>query len=91
MKKKKPPIPFSNSELTSWNFIIFLTLSFLLLVIVLTAMRGVTSDLRSRAGIGCPQINTKDLPSPESCPGGVWEYKRNVDTGCPAFHCQTTP
>lgn len=88
MKKKALPIPFKNSELTSWNFIIFLTLAFLLLVIVLSAMRGVTTDLRSRAGLSCPEIKSSELPAPEACPGGVWQYKRNAQTGCPAFHCQ---
>lgn len=89
MKKKAlPQVPFKSSELASWNFIIFLTLAFLLLVIILSAMRGVTTDLRSRAGLSCPTIDANDLPSPEACPGGTWEYKRNVETGCPAFHCQ---
>ena len=91
MKKKAAPVPFTNKELSSWNFIIFLTLAFLLLVIILSTMRGVTADLRSRAGLSCPSIEPEDLPSPETCPGGVWEYKRNIETGCPAFHCEIQP
>jgi len=69
-------------DLASWNFIIFLTLAFILLVLVLSAMTKVSLDLRSRAGLTCPQLT---LPRAEDCPGG-WTYKRDVN-GCVAFFC----
>jgi len=71
-------------DFSSWNFIIFLTLAFLLLVIVLTMMRNVAQDVRTKAGLACPNIT---LPRAEDCPGGEWKYKRAAD-GCPAFFCQ---
>ena len=67
----------------SWNFIIFLTLAFILLVVVLTAMRRLTFDVRSRAGLECPQVT---LPRAEDCSTG-WVYKRNTTNGCLAFFC----
>lgn len=78
------------SDLSSWNFIMFLTLAFILLVVVLTAMKKVSLDLRSRAGLSCPQLA---LPRAEDCAGG-WTYKRDAN-GCLAFFCEvkdtTTP
>lgn len=87
MKKKSLPIPFTSKELTSWNFIIFLMLAFLLLVMILSTMRGVTTDLRSKAGLSCPVISQDELPLPEDCPGGKWDYIRSAETGCPSFVC----
>lgn len=78
------PALFRRDDLSSWNFIIFLTLAFLLLVIVLTAMKGVSRDLRSKAGLACPQVQ---LPRAEDCPGGEWKFKRASD-GCEAFFCE---
>ncbi len=74
---------FARQDLSSWNFIIFLTLSFVLLVVVLTAMKKVSLDLRSRAGLSCPQLA---LPRAEDCTGG-WTYKRDGN-GCLAFFCE---
>ena len=74
--------PIKN-DLASWNFIIFLTLAFILLVVVLTAMRRMTFDLRSRAGLECPEIS---LPRAEDCSTG-WIYKRDTTTGCLKFFC----
>lgn len=71
------------TDLTSWNFIIFLTLAFILLVVVLTAMRRLTFDVRSRAGLTCPQVT---LPRAEDCASG-WVYKRNAADGCLSFFC----
>ena len=73
---------FRREDLASWNFIIFLTLAFILLVLVLSAMSKVSLDLRSRAGLTCPQLK---LPRAEDCAGG-WTYKRDV-SGCVAFFC----
>jgi hypothetical protein len=71
------------NDLASWNYIIFLTLAFILLVVVFNAMRSLTLDVRSRAGLACPQIS---LPRAEDCATG-WIYKRDVTTGCLAFFC----
>lgn len=72
-----------HEDLSSWNFIIFLTLAFMLLVVILTAMKKVSLDLRSRAGLSCPQL---ELPRAEDCTGG-WTYKRDSN-GCVAFFCE---
>lgn len=79
-------VAFKRYDLSSWNFIIFLTLAFILLVVVLTAMNKVTLDLRSKAGLSCP---TLDLPRAEDCAGG-WTYKRDTN-GCLAFFCEVKP
>jgi len=74
---------FVHDDLASWNFIIFLTLAFILLVVVLTAVKKTSLDLRSRAGLSCPQLA---LPRAEDCAGG-WTYKRD-GSGCLAFFCE---
>ncbi|MFZ5845192.1 MAG: hypothetical protein ACOY0S_01855 [Patescibacteria group bacterium] len=74
---------FRREDLASWNFVIFLTLAFILLVVVLSAMNKVSFDLRSRAGLACPALT---LPRAEDCPGG-WTYKRDVQ-GCLSFFCE---
>ncbi len=87
MARRRPPsAAFRRTDLASWNFIIFLTLAFILLVVVLTAMNKVSLDLRSRAGLACPQIT---LPRAEDCAGG-WTYKRDTN-GCLAFFCEVKP
>lgn len=73
---------FRKNDLSSWNFVIFLTLAFILLVVVVAAMKNVSLDLRSKAGLSCPQLS---LPRAEDCPGG-WTYKRDAQ-GCLAFFC----
>ncbi len=78
-----PPVSlFRSKDIASWNFIIFLTLAFILLVIVVSAMKKVSLDVRSKAGLACPELT---LPRAEDCPGG-WTYKRDV-SGCLAFFC----
>jgi hypothetical protein len=72
------------NDFTSWNFILFLTLSFILLVIMLNALSQTTHDLRSRAGLVCPQVS---LPRAEDCPEG-WKYQREATNGCPTFVCE---
>ncbi|MBI2404736.1 hypothetical protein HYV22_00980 [Candidatus Gottesmanbacteria bacterium] len=82
---------FRKQDLSAWNFIIFLTLSFILLVVVLSAMQGVSFDVRSKAGLTCPQAN---LPRIEDCPGGEWKFKRDpTNPSCQTFLCEsvTTP
>jgi hypothetical protein len=70
-------------DFSSWNFIIFLTLSFMLLVFVVASLSGVSEDLRTRAGLACPKIS---MPDPKSCSGG-WTYT-TATNGCPTFICQ---
>jgi hypothetical protein len=67
-----------------WNFILFLTLSFILLVVMLSAITNVSQDVRSKAGLSCPQVT---LPRAEDCPGG-WKYQRDITNGCPTFVCE---
>lgn len=81
-KITKPTKKFKN-DLSAWNFILFLTLAFILLVVVLTLMKNVSQDVRSKAGLECPTLS---LPRAEDCSTG-WVYKRNTDNGCLAFFC----
>jgi len=81
-KRKSITSLFNRDDLSSWNFIIFLTLAFILLILVLSAMNKVSFDLRSRAGYMCPQLS---LPRPEDC-RGQWVYKQD-NGGCPGFLC----
>jgi ABC-type lipoprotein release transport system permease subunit len=71
-------------DFSSWNFILFLTLAFILLVVMLSAMTGVSRDLRSKAGLSCPEVT---LPRAEDCAGG-WKYQRDITNGCPTFVCE---
>lgn len=76
-------------DLGSWNFVIFLTLALVLLVVVVASMKNVAQDLRSKAGLSCPNplaaFNGK-LPQPTECNG---EWKLSEDTrGCQVFVCQ---
>ena len=68
----------------SWNFILFLTLSFILLVVLLNQLGQVSNDVRSKAGFICP---TPVLPRAEDCAGG-WKYQRDATNGCPTFVCE---
>lgn len=84
MARRKTSVAlFRKNDLSSWNFVIFLTLAFILLVVVVAAMKNVSLDLRSRAGLACPKLS---LPRAEDCPGG-WTYKRDAQ-GCLAFFCE---
>jgi hypothetical protein len=80
---KKVSQKFIRTDLASWNFVIFLTLAFVLLVVVLNAVTGMSTDLRSKAGLACPGVA---LPRAEDCPQG-WTYKRDVN-GCLSFICE---
>jgi hypothetical protein len=71
-------------DLGAWNFVIFLTLALILLVIVVTQLNTASSDLRAKAGLVCPTVS---LPNPEACPSG-WKYISNLN-GCPGFSCET--
>lgn len=82
--KNSHPTILRSRDLSAWNFVIFLTLAFILLVLVLTAMNKMSFDLRSRATEPiCGQIV---LPRPEAC-RGTWTYKRD-SKGCPSFSCE---
>lgn len=74
-------------DFAKWNFVIFLTLALILLVFVSINMNKVSLDIRSKAGLSCPQIS--DLPRPEACPGGKWTFQRDAN-GCRAFFCDPT-
>lgn len=88
--KTKASLPAAmGKELGTWNFVIFLTLAFVLVVVVVVMMKGVAIDLRSRAGLACPDplaaFNGK-LPQPDECNG---EWKLSADSrGCQVFLCQ---
>ncbi len=77
---------YIKNDLASWNFVIFLTLAFVLLVVVLNMVTGMSNDLRSKAGLACPAIT---LPRAEDCSQG-WTYKRDVN-GCLSFFCEAKP
>ncbi len=90
MKKKTAPSKQTRNKIldfSAWNFVIFLTLTFVLIVIVALTMGDEARALRAKAGLQCPDIKT--LPRPEDCPGGEWTYQR-ADTGCVEFVCKST-
>jgi hypothetical protein len=72
-------------DLSGWNFIIFLTLSFMLLVFVLTMLKGVSQDVRTKAGLMCPTVS---LPDPNACPTG-WKLVTDASK-CVGFICETS-
>jgi hypothetical protein len=80
---------FIRRDLASWNFVIFLTLAFMLLVVILVSMKGVALDLRTRAGLACPNPLAAfggKLPAAGDCIG---EWKISTDArGCQVFLCQ---
>lgn len=71
-------------DFSSWNFILFLTLAFILLVVLANAMNGTAQDIRTKAGLTCPR---PEIPRPEGCPGG-WTFLRDTANGCPIFVCE---
>jgi len=88
MAKKQTRKPASDSrgilDLSGWNFIIFLTLAFMLLVFVLSALKGVSQDVRTKAGLTCPTVL---LPDPNACPTG-WKLTTDANQ-CVGFICET--
>lgn len=76
-------------DLSSWNFVIFLTLAFILLIVIVVSMQGVALDMRSRAGLSCPNplaAFNNALPKPSECNG---DWKLGTDArGCQVFLCQ---
>lgn len=97
-KRRVSPSVFKKQDVASWNFIIFLTLAFILLVVVVSAMNKVSVDLRTRATNSCPAIvDAKGQPIDEkgqpmrleSCPGGKLVAKRDANSsGCIKFTCE---
>jgi len=69
----------------SWNFILFLTLAFMLMTMLLVVIDGTIKDVRTRAGLACA---TPTLPPAAGCPAG-WRYTQNANTKCPMFVCET--
>jgi len=74
---------FIANDVSQWNFIIFLTLAFLLIIAVVSTLKTPIEDLRTRAGLACPKIS---LPDPKGC-SGEWIYT-TADNGCPTFVCR---
>jgi hypothetical protein len=76
-------------DLSSWNFAIFLVLAFILLVVIVSSMKSIALDIRSRAGLACPNplaAFNGTLPKTSECNG---EWKLSTDArGCQVFLCQ---
>lgn len=85
MARRRLSSLFKPKELASWNLILFLTLSFILLVVALSATNKIALDMRSRAAGNCPAVT---LPRAEDCPVG-WTFKRDA-SGCLAFFCESS-
>lgn len=87
---KRTPKTSAFKDLSAWNFILFLTVALILLVLIVNRMQGVAIDLRSRAGLSCPNPLSAfggQLPNTKDC-SGVW--KLSTDTrGCQIFLCQS--
>lgn len=86
MKKKNASKKIMPMDFSGWNFVIFLTLSLILIVFVAMTVSNQMHVLRARAGRSCPDIST--LPRPEDCPGGSWKFYRDAN-GCQQFMCPT--
>ncbi len=77
-------------DLSSWNFVIFLVLAFILLVVIVTSLKGVALDMRSRAGLTCPNplaAFNGQLPQANECSNGEWKLSTDA-RGCQVFLCQ---
>jgi hypothetical protein len=73
---------FISNDIASWNFIIFLTLSFMLLVAIVTAMKSMgtsSNDIRSKAADNCEATVT-------TCDKGKAVCFKGLD-GCPRCVC----
>jgi hypothetical protein len=81
---KRKVLTVKKADFTSWNFILFLTLAFILIVILLGALGQTSSDLRTRAGLKCP---VPALPDAKACPGG-WKFVEDTVNRCPTFVCE---
>ncbi|MBP9813978.1 hypothetical protein KBC80_02165 [Candidatus Woesebacteria bacterium] len=90
VRSAKVSASFVRKDLASWNFVIFLTLAFILLVVILVSMKGVALDMRTRAGLACPNplaaFNGR-LPQPADC-SGDWKLSNDA-RGCQVFLCQS--
>lgn len=85
---KQASITSIKKDFAGWNFVIFLTLAFMLLVAILVSLKGVALDVRSKAGLTCTSPFAafgNRLPRAAECNG---EWKLLEDTrGCQAFAC----
>lgn len=75
-------------DFAGWNFVIFLTLAFMLLVAILMNMKNVALDVRSKAGLACKSPFAafgNRLPRAAEC-NGEWKLLED-DKGCQAFAC----
>jgi hypothetical protein len=85
--RRQSPL-FVKKDLNAWSFAIFLTLALVLLVAVVGIVNGLSLDIRSRAGLACPNplaaFNGK-LPPTEQC-NGEWKLANDA-RGCQTFFC----
>ena len=80
---------FIRKDLAGWNFVLFLTLALLLIVAVMRMSQNLTDDLRTRAGLKCPDplvAFNGQLPRPQEC-NGTWQLTPNA-RGCQVFVCK---
>lgn len=87
MKKKSVRSTSSSkkNDISAWNFIILMTIAFVLLVLVAVFLKNNSTYESAEARRLCPKIET--LPRPEDCNGGVWKYGRDGQ-GCRVFVCE---
>lgn len=82
MATKKSAKKLSFFDFSSWNFIIFLLLGFVLIVVVATSLQSGAINLGVQAGFVCPNIKLRD---PRECPQG---WKVDFKSGrCPVLIC----
>ena len=86
MAIKKTVKKLSFFDFNSWNFIIFLLLGFILIVVVAVSLQGGATNLGVQAGFACPNVRLRD---PRECPQG---WKVDFNSGrCPKLTCPVEP
>lgn len=83
---------FLKKDFAGWNFVIFLTLAFMLLVAILASMKGVAMDIRSKAGLTCRSpfaAFNNQMPRAAEC-NGQWSLLED-ERGCQSFACVPNP
>jgi hypothetical protein len=70
-------------DMAGWQFLLFLVFGLLLIVGVIKVANASSGfDLRSKAGLICPTVKMRDLPT---CDGG-YTFRRDVN-GCLSAFC----
>jgi hypothetical protein len=82
MPAKKSAKKIAFFDFSSWNFIIFILLGFILIVVVAVTLQGSATSLGVQAGFVCPQIR---LRNPQECPQG-WKVDFQSER-CPKLVC----